>query len=306
MERYVFTKEQEDKIYNLHKSGMSLLDIGKEFGVGYKPIQRILVRNYGVVFKMEPAKIGDIVNGWQIIDIQMRSNFKRSGRNDRVAIVKSVVEGCERENEYILTALTKGTVPSPDNNKKIVPHNKSHGESKSRLYKIWSGMINRCRHSEAERFNGTTYQNYKVQYCKEWSKYEVFREWALSSGYQEDLSIDRIDFKGNYEPSNCKWSDRKAQTRNRSKTNHLELTAFGETRSIFDWIDDDRCSISIQCLRYRLKQGWPVEKAIIEPSGSQVKIRTKISTWLKESYPEIYDQYFKDYYFDEGKYKLSK
>lgn len=306
MERYVFTKEQEDKMYDLHKSGMSLLDIGKEFGVGYKPIQRILVRNYNVTFLKEPAKVGDIVNGWQIIDIQMRANFKRNGRNDRVAIVKSVVEGCERENEYILTALTKGTVPSPDNNKKIVPHNKSHGESKSRLYKIWCHIMTRCNHSQAERFKGTTYQNYKVQYCEEWSKYETFRDWALENGYQENLSIDRIDFKGNYEPSNCRWADRKTQCRNKANTNHIDLTAFNETKSIFDWIDDDRCSVALQCLRYRIKQGWSHEKAITEPSENKMEPRTKISIWIRDNYNKIYEQYFKDYYFEKGKFIISE
>lgn len=68
-----------------------------------------------------------------------------------------------------------------------------HGEYKTRLYRIWTGLAHR------------RYTNYNPTVCEEWKKFENFKEWAINNGYNDNLTIDRINNKGDYEPSNCQW-----------------------------------------------------------------------------------------------------
>lgn len=92
--------------------------------------------------------------------------------------------------------------------------NSTHGESHSRLHRIWSGMKERCCNVNAEN-----YQNYGgrgISICNEWmNSFESFRDWAVLNGYSDCLSIDRIDVNGNYEPQNCRWATMKEQNNNK-------------------------------------------------------------------------------------------
>lgn len=88
-----------------------------------------------------------------------------------------------------------------------------HGESHTRLHNIWTGMLNRCRNPNTERYKN--YGGRGISVCDEWHNYLNFRDWALSNGYKEDLSIDRIDVDGNYEPQNCRWIPMREQAKNR-------------------------------------------------------------------------------------------
>lgn len=91
-----------------------------------------------------------------------------------------------------------------------------HGMSKSRLYRIYRHMINRCKNSKVESYY--LYGGRGISVCDEWQKFEPFRDWALSNGYKENLSIDRIDNELGYFPGNCKWSTNFEQAQNKRNT----------------------------------------------------------------------------------------
>lgn len=89
-----------------------------------------------------------------------------------------------------------------------------HGGCGTRLYRIWIGMKNRCYNPNAAKYKD--YGGRGITICAEWKNdFPAFRDWALSHGYTDALSIDRIDVDGNYEPSNCRWATAKEQRHNR-------------------------------------------------------------------------------------------
>lgn len=129
------------------------------------------------------------------------------------------------------------------------------GDYRYRLYKIWTGIKERCTNP-----NSTSYSRYGgrgIKVCPEWENdFEPFREWALSSGYSDKLTIDRIDVNGNYEPSNCRWATNKEQSNNR-RTNVL-ITYQGETHTVSEW--SDITGIAYWKIIQRHRVGLPLEQ----------------------------------------------
>ncbi|WP_238917369.1 hypothetical protein [Clostridium sp. YIM B02555] len=101
-----------------------------------------------------------------------------------------------------------------------------------RIYNIWSNMKQRCtnlRNSQYKNYGGRG-----ISVCDEWiNSYSSFKEWALSNGYKDNLTIDREDNNGNYEPNNCRWVTRKVQQRN-TRAN-VNITIDGTTKCIKEW-----------------------------------------------------------------------
>lgn len=134
-----------------------------------------------------------------------------------------------------------------------------HGEARSRLYTIWHCMKSRCYYKLD--INYKNYGGRGISVCEEWkNSYTNFRAWALSNGYDDTLTIDRIDNDGNYQPNNCKWSTLKEQASNkRYKASKLSLT--GECISVLAV----KYGIPMRRLYSRLRYGWSLQRALTEP-----------------------------------------
>ena len=107
-----------------------------------------------------------------------------------------------------------------------------HGESKNRIYRIWWDMIHRCEYPGSNRYS--YYGERGISVCDSWrSSFENFRDWALSSGYNDDLSIDRINIDGNYCPENCRWATNVQQANNRRNAKRIMYR--GEEHTLAEW-----------------------------------------------------------------------
>ena len=149
-----------------------------------------------------------------------------------------------------------------------------------RLYGIWSNMKTRCNNPKVKPYKN--YGGRGITICDEWGKYDGFYKWAMSSGYQDNLTLDRIDSDGNYCPENCRWATQKEQQNNR-RNNHL-LTYNGETRTLKQW--EEICGIDYTLIVHRLKRGMSVHDALfaIPKKARQIEFNGELHTvaeWSK-------------------------
>ena len=136
---------------------------------------------------------------------------------------------------------------------------RTHGMSRTRLHNIWLTMRQRC-----EKPKCSTYYKYGakgIKVCSEWGVFENFRDWSLANGYNDQLTIDRINPLGNYEPSNCRWVTQKVQQNNRS--NNVILTYKGITHSIIEWSEITK--IPLRNLYDRYYKGWEINRIFEQP-----------------------------------------
>ena len=133
----------------------------------------------------------------------------------------------------------------------------THGQTKTRLYKIWRSIIDRTTHPSHQKYKN--YGGRGITFCDEWKDFAVFREWAVDNGYADDLTIDRIDSNGNYEPSNCRWTTMKVQQNNRTN-NHL-ITCNGETHTMKEWSEIRGIKYSTLSMRVN-KRKWSIPRAL--------------------------------------------
>lgn len=132
----------------------------------------------------------------------------------------------------------------------------NHGETRTRLHRIWGLMKDRCLNENNKNYN--RYGGRGISICTEWeNSYLSFKEWAINNGYNDELTLDRIDFNGNYEPSNCRWVTIIEQQNN--KRNNIYLTHNGETKTLAQWCDI--YDANRETIKRRIAKGLTFEQA---------------------------------------------
>ena len=140
-------------------------------------------------------------------------------------------------------------------------NNSTHRLSKTRLYHIWGCMIQRCNNpkNSSYKFYGPKH----VSVCPEWrNDFMEFYNWAISNGYREDLTIDRIDGNKDYCPDNCRWVDAYVQSNNRS--NNRLMTLNGITKNCKQW--SNYFGFNYKYFHQKCSQNnWDLEKVLEIP-----------------------------------------
>jgi hypothetical protein len=154
-------------------------------------------------------------------------------------------------------------------------HGQARKKNSTRLYNIWCGMKTRCNSQNAMDYK--YYGAKGIGVCKEWEQdFQTFSDWAIKNGYNDTLTIDRINSEGNYEPLNCRWVTMKEQRRN-TRQNHY-ITFSGKTQLLTDWSKET--GIKTTTILNRLGRGWSIEKTLTTPAR---KIKRTLTNSEKNS-----------------------
>lgn len=194
-----------------------------------------------------------------------------SNHNGRVAFLCRCECGTEREvlSQFLLNGQSKscGCLNREKASERMKKMSKTHGLSKTRLYSIWKNIHSRCLNK-----NNPGYQNYGgrgITLCDEWHDYKNFYQWSMSNGYKDDLTIDRIDVNGSYEPSNCRWTSKKMQGNNKRNNYYIEYN--GETKTLMEWAE---ClHMNYDKLKYRIYHNWSIEDAFSQDNRGKKMVR---------------------------------
>lgn len=190
--------------------------------------------------------------------------LERIGLNKHKHYEFKVLCDCGKENiiegRYLTSGKTKscgcGMVEG------VKQSNTTHGMSGTRIYGIWNNMRARCYNKNSNNYDD--YGGRGITVCNEWKSkhnFNNFFNWAMENGYSDELSIDRINVDGNYEPSNCRWVDMKVQANNRRS--NVEYYYNGEYKTLSEICDSN--NINYQAVWKRIhKYNWSFEKAISE------------------------------------------
>jgi hypothetical protein len=243
-----------------------------------------------------PIKVGEIFNRLTITKLYEVNKY---GQNNTYA--DSICE-CGKKVDYLRLSTIKagknkscGCYRDEMASKRMIEKNvDSHKLSKTRQYRIWAAMKTRCTNQNCAAYK--SYGGRGIKICDDWmSSFVKFYDWAMSNGYCDKLSIDRIDVNGNYCPENCRWATGQEQSLNRRNTIYKQITAFGETKTLREWEEDVRCVVTSGVLAYRHGAGWDSERAITQTSerksDAKGKYSLELGRYLEKRHPDILQEF---------------
>ena len=137
-------------------------------------------------------------------------------------------------------------------------------ETSKKLKKVFVHMKERCYNPNDKRYED--WGGRGIQICDEWlSDPETFVRWSIENGYDEGLTIDRVDNNGNYCPENCRWVTKAENNQNRRSSRYY--TYNGKTQNLQKWCDEYNASRSM--VNKRLQLGWEFDKALLTPKKTR-------------------------------------
>lgn len=137
-------------------------------------------------------------------------------------------------------------------------YNLTHGKTKTRIYRIYRSMIDRCYNEHNKSYND--YGKRGIKICNEWlgeNGFDNFYKWSVENNYKSNLSIDRIDNDKGYSPDNCRWATNQEQANN--KRNNRLYTWNGETHTLKEWGEIKPNELKYTTLAGRIYSGWNIE-----------------------------------------------
>lgn len=135
--------------------------------------------------------------------------------------------------------------------------NRTHGHSRTKIYDVYRQMIRRCYEPKCKDYKNWGARGITV--CYEWrTDVGAFIKWAHANGYKANVTIERKEVNGNYEPDNCTWIPNEEQANNRTDTVILEFN--GLSMSVSDW--SARLGIKYSTIKSRLRYGFPIERVL--------------------------------------------
>lgn len=134
---------------------------------------------------------------------------------------------------------------------------KKHGKTGTKLYSTWKRIKRFCYNINVKKYKH--YGGRGITMCDEWKNdFQAFYDWAMTNGYQEGLTIDRINVNGNYEPTNCRWATMKQQERNRTNNKYININ--GDIRCLSEWCET--LGLKYSTVQSRLRYGWNIQRAL--------------------------------------------
>lgn len=159
-----------------------------------------------------------------------------------------------------------------------INNEKKHNMTNPRIYDIWIGIKSRCINENNQAY--CKYGGRGITICEEWlNDFMSFYNWSMENGYNDSLSIDRIDNDGNYEPDNCRWATSKEQCNNRSSNHLIEIN--GITKTVAQWSDLSGVNYNTIIIRYN--NGLRGEELLSLPRVAKYKSGVKYVSWNKRN-----------------------
>lgn len=158
-------------------------------------------------------------------------------------------------------------------------------DSNSRLYCTYKNMNRRCYDTKIPKYK--SYGGRGIKVCDEWrNDFNKFKEWAIDNGYNDTLTIDRIDVDGNYSPDNCRWITKQQQMWNRTDT--LYVTYQGKQHCMSYILRELGLLEHMSAIKKRIQKGFTFEDAIKKSFDRRMMIEYKGVTKSIDEWAKLY------------------